>query len=145
MRCRELETRLEDWLDGKGSPELEAHLRTCAACRSLAEQAQQLQPLLATLRQEPGTLDAAFWVRLRERIKSTRTEEAFWTAFNVLAARAAAVLAVLLLALGLLTLRQPQPEMAVGAEAAQEVSLLAGGQLTHDQILLSLSESGPVQ
>lgn len=140
MRCREVEGYLEDWLDGKGSPELVAHLRECARCRVHAEKVRGLGPLLAMLRQQPLTLDAAFWVRLRERIEAVQRQEAFWTAFNLLAGRTAAVLAVLLLVLSLLTIRQPQPASITGVEPIQETSLLPNGEMTSDQILLSLAE-----
>lgn len=143
MRCRELESYWEDWLEGKESPELIIHLRACARCRVHAEKVRGLGPLLAMLRQQPATLQAAFWVRLRERIESARRQEAFWAAFNLLAGRTAAVLALVLLVLSLLTLQQPQPASVTGIELTQEASLLPSGEMTSDQILLSLAEAEP--
>lgn len=146
MRCHELESCLEDWLDGKENPALADHLRTCRRCRALAEEMQQLTLLLALLRQEPVMPEAAFWVRLRERMElAERGQEAFWVAFNQLAGRTAAVLAAILLVLGLLTLRQPQPASIAGIEMVQEASLLPNGEMTSDQVLLSLATTEPEQ
>lgn len=144
MRCRELETCWEDWLEGRGSPELVDHLRTCPRCRVLAEEIRALPPLLASLRREPPTLETAFWVRLRERLElATQRHEAFWAGFNLLAERAATILAVMLLGLLLLTLRQPRPESITGAELAQDTPIVAEDHLTGDQVLLSLAETEP--
>lgn len=146
MRCKDLDRRLEDWLDGKADPELVVHLGECVSCRSLAEELRRQAPLLAGLRQQPPELGAAFWLRLRERMaEADQRQEAFWAAFNLLAARAAAVLAAMLLALTLLTFRQPRPSSLTDIELPQEASVLANGDMTRDQILLSLAETEPRQ
>lgn len=146
MRCREVESHLEDWLKGQASPEFVAHLGTCARCRNLAEQLHRSVPLLADLRQPPPQLDPGFWIRLREKIESAgERQEAFWTAFNLLARQAAAVLAALLLVLGLLTLRRPPPESITGVELAQEGNGLPAEEITSDQVLISLAETEPRQ
>lgn len=141
MRCRKLEAYWEDWLDGKEAPELAQHLRDCAPCSALAQEMQELRPLLAELRAESPQLSPAFWARWRERLETTGREEAFWDAFNLLAGRTAAVLAALLLLLSLLSLQQPEPTSITGIEVAQETALPPGSQMTGDEILVSLAET----
>ncbi|MBI4461824.1 MAG: zf-HC2 domain-containing protein [Acidobacteria bacterium] len=143
MPCRQLQTQLEDWLEGKESPELRAHLRTCEGCRQLAAELRETPGLVAGLRQPAPTLDVAFWVRLRERIEAVEQKQSFWAGFNLLASRAAAVLAVALLLLSLLTLRQREPVSVTGVELAQDVTLLPAEELTQDQVLLSVVETEP--
>ena len=147
MRCAEVEKHLEDWLDEKqGPPELVAHLAECRRCGQLAAELGRLGGWLDLLRQEPPTLDPAFWVRLRQRVEAARQrQEAFWAAFNALAQRTALGLAVLLVVLSLLNLRQP-PLSIADLEPAQETFIIANGEITRDQVVLSLvaeTESWP--
>jgi len=146
MRCQQLEQQWEQWLEGRDAPELAAHLQACAHCRSVAEGFRGLNAMFPLLRHEPPVLAPGFWLRLRERIETTDRQEAEWAAFNFLAARAAAALAVLLLVLSLLTLRQQALTSVTGIEVVQEASAipnveLSNGELTQDQVLVSLVES----
>lgn len=139
MSCRRLETQWEDWLEGKETPELAAHLRTCERCHQLAAEMRETPGLVAGLRRPAPTLDPAFWVRLGAQIEAME-QQSTWVAFNLLASRAAAVLAIALLLLTLLTLREPEPASVTGIELAQEASLVPGEELTQDQVLLSVVE-----
>lgn len=148
MRCAEVEKHLEDWLDGKESPrELVTHLAECRRCRWLAAGFGSVRTWVKLLRQEPPTLDPAFWTRLRQRVEAaSQPQEALWAAFNTLAQRTAIGLAVLLLVLSLLGLRQPRPLSITELEPVQENLLAGNGEMTRDQVLLSLAaetESGP--
>jgi len=140
MRCAEVKKHLEDWLAGKQSPpELVTHLAECRHCKQLASEFGRLRGWLELLRQEPPTLAPAFWVRLRQRLEAAQQrQEAFWAAFNALAQRAALGLAVLLLVVSLLSLRQPPPLSIAGLEPAQDSFVVANGEITRDQVLLSL-------
>jgi anti-sigma factor RsiW len=57
MTCHELDERLDDWVDGAlpaaAASEVEAHLRSCAACR---EQEQRLRQVLAHAAALPRSL-----------------------------------------------------------------------------------------
>lgn len=148
MRCAEVEKHIEDWLDGKESPrELVTHLAGCRRCRWLAAEFSSVRTWVRLLRQEPPTLDPAFWARLRQRVEAaSQHQEALWAAFNTLAQRTAIGLAVLLLVLSLLGLRQPRPLSITELEPVQENLLAGNGEMTRDQVLLSLAaetESGP--
>jgi len=145
MRCQELEQQWEEWLEGRDAPELAVHLQACAHCRAVAEEFRGLNAMIPLLRHEPPALAPGFWLRLRERIETTGRQEADWAAFNFLAGRAAAVLAALVLVLSLLTLRQQPLTSVTGIEAVQEASTipnveLSNGELTQDQVLVSLVE-----
>jgi len=141
MRCTEVEKHLEEWLERKESlPELATHVAECHRCWQLATGFGNVQTWLNLLRQEPPTLDPAFWVRLRQRIEAaSQRQEVFWAAFNTLAQRTAVGLAVLLLLLSLFGLRQPQPLSITELEPVQEDLLAANGEMTRDQVLLSLA------
>jgi predicted anti-sigma-YlaC factor YlaD len=146
MRCQQLEQQWEDWLEGRDAPELAAHLQACADCRTMAAELRGLNAMVPLLRDEPPALAPGFWLRLRERIEATERQEAYWAAFNFLAGRAAAVLAVLLLVLSLLTLHQQPLTSVTGIDTVQETSTipnveLSNGELTQDQVLVSLVET----
>ena len=69
MDCESLTPLIDAHADGEPSPEAEAHLADCAACRSRLAEAQQLTAALATgLAEEAPSADAAR--RLQHRIAS---------------------------------------------------------------------------
>jgi anti-sigma factor RsiW len=110
MTCRELDTRLDDWLDGTLPPsqaaELEAHLAGCGSCR---EQARTLRRLLAHATALPRSVAPPhdLWPRIESRIAPSGWARLFaWDRPTFLAAAAAAAVVFGLLAV-VFTQRSP--------------------------------------
>jgi predicted anti-sigma-YlaC factor YlaD len=99
MTCQELNTRLDDWLDGALPPpaaaEAEAHLATCDACR---EDARKLRQLLAHATALPGSVAPPhdLWPGIESRIARGGWSRLFaWDNPMLLAAAAVVVVGLL--------------------------------------------------
>ena len=112
MTCRELDLRLDDWLDGAlagdAAREAEAHLAGCAACR---ERERQLRQLLAHAAALPRSVAPPrdLWPGIAEQVGSG------WSSWLALGARgfqplALAAAAVVVLGLAALVLTRIAPE-----------------------------------
>jgi hypothetical protein len=108
MTCQELDTRLDDWLDGTLPPpeaaELEAHLAACDPCR---EQARTLRQLLAHATALPRSVAPPrdLWPGIERRIAPSGWSRLFaWDRPTLLAAAAAVVVGLLAV---VFTLRSP--------------------------------------
>ena len=112
MTCRELDLRLDDWLDGAlagdAAREVEAHLAGCAACR---ERERQLRQLLAHAAALPRSVAPPrdLWPGIAEQVGSGWSSWLAWGArgFQPLALAAAAVV---VLGLAALVLTRIAPE-----------------------------------
>jgi predicted anti-sigma-YlaC factor YlaD len=73
---------IEDYLEGKRQPSVEAHLRECASCRAEVEAMKQhsliLQALRAPQEVEPS---AGFYARVMNRIE-TQAKPSIWSIFG---------------------------------------------------------------
>ena len=133
MTCEELDSRLDDWLDGahagEAARELEAHLASCAACR---ERKRQLRRLLAHAAALPRSLAPPrdLWPGISERISRPS-----WSGFQ-LAMLAAAATVVLAFGALVLTRLAPAGVRTVTMPAASPSgTLVAAGGTVSDPAL----------
>jgi hypothetical protein len=98
MRCEETEARLGDLADGVLDAEtrraVEAHLRDCPACTSVAADLGRVTQLASTLDRLPPP--AAAWARIRERADLAGTRRRWAATWSPLAIAACLLLAVAL-------------------------------------------------
>jgi predicted anti-sigma-YlaC factor YlaD len=100
MTCQELDTHLDDWLDGALPPsaaaEVEAHLAACDACH---EAARRLRQVLAHAKALPGSVAPPrdLWPGIQSRIAHPSGWSRFftWDSPALLAAAAAVVVGLL--------------------------------------------------
>lgn len=97
--CRKYEAQLEDYFEGKleaaQAAEVDAHLRSCAACREAVEVAREASGLLRAAIAPAPDPGAAFWANLRtaialaeaERESASLRAEDFWRSLEFLARR----------------------------------------------------------
>ena len=122
MRCEQVEPGLGDYVDG-GLPadarrEVEAHLRDCPACATLAGDLARVKQLAASLDRLPPP--PAAWGRIAERAGVSRPGDGsvrrrWQTTWVPLAAAACLVLAVVLV----IALRQPRATQTAAGPAPQ--------------------------
>jgi hypothetical protein len=69
MSCSDFQNAAESWPEGGGSPEALAHLRDCAACRSLAEDFSAIRGAASEF---PAELDPPehLWASLRSQLET---------------------------------------------------------------------------
>jgi len=136
MTCDELDSRLDDWLDGaltgEAVRELEAHLQACAACR---ERERELRQLLAHAAALPRSVAPPrdLWPGISERIGRSSWSGASGLQLAMLAAAATVVLALAAL---VLTRVAPDGVRTVTMPAASPSgTLVAGGGAVSDPTL----------
>jgi negative regulator of sigma E activity len=120
MRCEEVEARLGDYVEGTLGPSerhaVEAHLRECAACATLAGDLARVHQLAASLDRLPPP--PAAWARVAERTglnpHEERPSKAWRHGWMALAAAACVVLAVALV----IVLRQEKSDNGATRAAA---------------------------
>jgi hypothetical protein len=112
MNCRELEDRLDDWVDGTLSgperSEVESHLAGCPGCR---EQERRLRQLLAHAAALPRSVSPPrdLWPEISQRIEGERA----WSWPRIASWQPVlAVAAAVVVALGAVVLRQEAPTPA---------------------------------
>lgn len=139
MTCSDFQERIGDYTDGAldrtSSEALDAHLKTCAACRAMAEDFRDIR--LAALGLEKQTPPPRVWAKLSERLDAERRRprwmEAAWQSLDFAWGRPLTVAAMLLVVGGSswvlwqqLPRRQPaqiatQPATAADADLVQSV------------------------
>src|SRR5579864_3644933 len=99
MSCNRMESRILPYVDGRlkasEMKEMEAHLKTCAACELRVNEFRALSGLLDELpRIEPSD---AFYARVRARVAAEPVKQSWWAVFAP-SPRAALAASMLLLA-----------------------------------------------
>ncbi len=128
MNCRELQNGLADFFDGEAPAEAQGHLKSCAACSALVADLKEIsgQARLLAATEEPGPevwrkIEAALEQEGLVRTEAPVPARALWWGAGqsswAVPAWAATVAALLLLALGVNSLRQtpatPEPTAVV--------------------------------
>ena len=139
MTCQELDTRLDDWLDGALPPsaaaEVEAHLAACDACR---EDARKLRQLLAHATALPGSVAPPrdLWPGIENRIARPSGWSRLFAWDNPALLAAAAAVIVGLLAVFLVH-RSPGTVRTVEIPVASTATLerVSAGQAVGDPVL----------
>jgi anti-sigma factor RsiW len=153
--CKTSETLLEDYLSGElsrgASEELEAHLRSCAACREALEEARLTERLVRGTfepAEEPGP---AFTHLVMARVNAAeawiREQKNFWRPFERLAWRltfTAALALVFLFAYGLqlgsAVSAPPAPTPTAFAQPTETFEAPAAVPSSADDVLVAMVE-----
>lgn len=118
MNCTEFQNALPDFIDGGAAPEADGHLKSCAACAGLVADLKEIagQAHLLAASDEPGPqvwsrIEASLELEGLVRVQAPAPRRALWWGAGqnrwAVPAWAGAVAALLLLAFGMNTLRQP--------------------------------------
>ena len=74
--------RLEDYLHGKKSPEVDEHLKACEGCRKEVERMRRQSELFRSMQAAPRReLSPAFYARVMERVES-QARPSVWSVFG---------------------------------------------------------------
>jgi anti-sigma factor RsiW len=136
MNCERFRDQMLDALQGKASAELqlEEHVRACPAC---AQELEALQKTSALLEEWPAPeVSPYFDSRLRARLREQAAAPAGWWEWLRKPALAAAFALLMVVGVGLLIPKAPQPPLGQGpAQTPLQVKVDAGSAVTDLQTL----------
>lgn len=69
-QCIEFRSYAGDWMEGRRLPQAEAHLRQCAACRSLIQDLETIRQAAGTLGAEAAEPPERLWAAIRARAEA---------------------------------------------------------------------------
>ncbi len=148
-RCRALESRFEDFLDGKPDAELQAHVVECQDCRAGLEDSQLAGNLLRAVWEPASEPSQAFVANVMARIHQeearAKSPAAFWTPLEFLASRLSLTAAVVLLALSVYLVGfAPRRNVALGSVRselnASDFPQPPSDPVSNEEVLQSLAE-----
>jgi len=137
MSCENIETMLIAYLDGKAREnerrEVEAHLETCAACRTRAEEFRRVWSMLEEVPAVEPSL--GFDARVRQRVAAEPRPRLF--AWPVPQPRFAFAVALLLVLAVWISVTAPVPEQNLAAGNAEEFEMIQNLQVLEDYEVLA--------
>ena len=134
MNCERFRDQMLDALQGAAPAEFEEHVRACPAC---AQELEALQKTSALLEEWPAPeVSPYFDSRLRARLREQAAVPAGWWEWLRKPALAAAFALLLVVGVGLLIPKVPQPPLGQGpAQTPLQVKVDAGSAVTDLQTL----------
>lgn len=145
MKCDQLETHWEAWLEGTAPAELEQHLRECPRCRQVAGELRRTTTWVGLLLKPPHEPGPAFWARLEERLAASDRDANFWATLSWAASRMVLALALLVLLVTAWMVATPSRQVGVAEidlppSEVQAAAVIppAEGTLNRDQVVLTL-------
>jgi hypothetical protein len=147
--CREMESRLEDFLSGAQDPELQAHLSQCERCSTALEDSRLAGSLLREALEPASEPTQAFLANVMARIHQqdveVRSPAAFWAPLEFLASRLSLTAAVILLALSVYLVEfTPHRSLTLGSIrtelSASDFPQPPSDPVSNEEVLQSLAE-----
>lgn len=149
IKCREFESRFEDYLGGVRDVEVDKHLTLCENCRLALENSRLAGDLLREAWEPASEPSRAFLANVMARIHQeealAKSLASFWAPLEFLASRLSLTAAVLLLALSVYLMEfAPNRSLPMGSAttelSASDIPQPPSDPVSNEEVLQSLAE-----